>query len=600
MQIGKYQIERELGRGATSIVYAAFDAEAQRRVALKALPPTGEGAERARHPKRILREVQVAQSIGHSGVPKIFEFFTVGDTHYIAQEFCEGQTLRHALDASGPMEPERAVGIALQVLSVLEAAHARGILHRDVKPENVLLVPGGSIRLMDFGVAYDVENAPRLTRAGEVQGTPAYMSPEQAQGEPVDARSDLFSVGVLLHEMLTGRRPFQAASVLGTLYAVVYQEPKIERGLPDALRHVVCTALAKEPSGRFPSAAHMRKALEAIPQAPRPAPVRRRRFMPYAVAAPLAVAVLVLCLALLTRGGVSLLRPPVSGNRSVMALAPPPIGRSPVPASKARRRPATEPDKVARRRAYARRAPAAPTAPVITPPPAAAAALVVAAPKAPATAPGSDRPQRAPRPATRQLPVPVAGAPPATPPGPRQTARASGAPVLAPAAASAPRPAKVEPEPTQPRREVAPRIARERTVVPDTRPTQRPRAAETAPAVAVQAPSSVPAPTTAVSPTPPAQDSSPEALRRLRRAVEEKRREVARREEERRAAQQLLAKVRSQDQSTKTKDSRRVGAASSRWVWLAETREREAAQKQEKASSALAQMEQQLEASGTP
>src|SRR5262249_4528146 len=218
-RIGVYQLAQELGRGGMGEVYLAYDARLGRHVALKLLPARyTEDAERVR---RFQREARAASGLNHPNILTIFDIGQEEGRHYIATEYVEGRTLR-SLVGGAEMTLDKAIDVAMQIASALSAAHQAGIVHRDIKPENVMLRPDGYVKVLDFGLAKltESDSPPREgetgssgssvfeTRTGVILGTVAYMSPEQAHGQKVDARSDLFSLGVVLYELITGSRPF--------------------------------------------------------------------------------------------------------------------------------------------------------------------------------------------------------------------------------------------------------------------------------------------------------------------------------------------------------------------------------------------------------
>ncbi|NLB94505.1 MAG: serine/threonine protein kinase [Armatimonadetes bacterium] len=263
-RFGRYEIERELGRGASGIVYLASDKALNRQVALKVLtlPQSIQGVERTQALERFVREARAAAAISHPSVPQIYDAGSMAGKCYIAMEYCHGTNLRDMLRMQGPLAEPTALSVIRQVLDALQAAHRLGICHRDVKPDNVIVLSDGRTKLMDFGVAR-VAGDTVLTQTGVALGTPAYMSPEQVLGRNVDGRSDLFSVGVLLHEMLTGRRPFGGTTVTQITHAIVHEEPAIAPSIPPHLSAVIAKALCKDPSGRFGSAEEMASVLSA-------------------------------------------------------------------------------------------------------------------------------------------------------------------------------------------------------------------------------------------------------------------------------------------------------------------------------------------------
>ena len=244
-RIGPYEIVREIGRGGMGVVYQARDTRLGRVVALKALP-----AEVAADPalrERLRREARAAAMITHPGVATVYALEEIDGHLFIASEYVEGQSLRDVL-AGAPMAAERAIGLAIEIADALGAAHAGGVVHRDLKPENVLLTSHGRVKVVDFGIAsLEAEDGPRLTVEGAIIGTPAYMAPEQLAGGPVDSRSDIYAVGVLLGEMLAGRHPGRG------------DRPPF----PTVLDAIITRCLQPDPAARFASAADLRWALAA-------------------------------------------------------------------------------------------------------------------------------------------------------------------------------------------------------------------------------------------------------------------------------------------------------------------------------------------------
>ena len=246
-RLGKYEIVREIGRGGMGVVYLARDTMLQgREVALKTLPAEV-AADPARR-ERLKREATAAGKIAHSGVAAVHDLVEVGGHLFIVSEYVNGRSLRELL-ADGPLPVERAVALTLEIADALIAVHAAGVVHRDLKPENVLLTPQGHVKLVDFGIAQvDVQDAPRLTMHGVIIGTPIYMAPEQIQGGVIDGRTDLFTVGVLLGEMLSGRRPYPSDAW------PAFAPP---------LAEIVTRCMQRNPDSRFGSAAELRAALSA-------------------------------------------------------------------------------------------------------------------------------------------------------------------------------------------------------------------------------------------------------------------------------------------------------------------------------------------------
>ena len=296
--LSHYRIESEIGRGGMGVVYRATDTRLNRPVAIKVLAP-GAAAD-AERIKRFIQEARSASALTHPGIVTIYEVDEQEATTFIAMELVEGATLDRLL-ASGPLPVSRALDIAAQIASALEAAHARGIVHRDIKPANVVVCEDGRVKVLDFGLAKLFEPAPTAetvsalaTRQGQVLGTPAYMSPEQAEARQVDARSDIFSLGGVLYEMLAGRRAFAGDSDVGIITSILRDRPPLLRSVrPDApagLQAIVDRALAKDAAGRYASAGAMRRDLLALQSSlDRPPPSFWKR---PAVLAPLAAVLL--------------------------------------------------------------------------------------------------------------------------------------------------------------------------------------------------------------------------------------------------------------------------------------------------------------------
>lgn len=267
--IRHYRIESLLGEGGMGVVYRAHDTRLGRSLALKVLPQQFVG-DRIRL-ARFVQEAQSASALNHPHIITIYEIGDTGDSegsiHYIAMELVDGETLRERLDA-GRLDLKKSLEWIAQVAEGIGSAHAAGVIHRDLKPENIMLSSSGYAKVLDFGLAKLRESAPtndverateiRKTSPGSVMGTAAYMSPEQAAGRDVDHRSDLFSVGSILYEALTGRRPFSGGSTVDTLHNILHSEPVPVRDLipdlPFELQRIVRKCLAKDPDERYQSA----------------------------------------------------------------------------------------------------------------------------------------------------------------------------------------------------------------------------------------------------------------------------------------------------------------------------------------------------------
>jgi len=253
----KYKIEDVVGRGGMGIVYKAEDIKLKRRVALKFLPP--ELLLNAEAKERFVLEAQAAAALSHPNICTIHEIDEEEGKSFIAMEYVEGQSLKAKIER-GPLEEQEALDMAIQIAEGLDEAHKKGIIHRDIKSANVMVTEKDRVKIMDFGLA-KVTGRTLLTREGTTLGTVAYMSPEQARGEEVDHRSDIWSLGVVLYEMLSGELPFKGDREASILYSVVHEEPRplkdINRDLPPELQQIIGRALKKNLESRYGSAAEM-------------------------------------------------------------------------------------------------------------------------------------------------------------------------------------------------------------------------------------------------------------------------------------------------------------------------------------------------------
>ncbi len=275
--LGEYEIRGTLGRGAMGVVYDGWDTALARRVAIKAVPlPPADDAEAQEGHARFRREAQAAGRLAHPNIVGVFRYGESDGLAYIVMEFVEGRTLKAALEADERMAVPEALRLMQDILAGLAFSHAHGVVHRDIKPGNVILTAEGRAKIADFGIAR-IESS-NLTQVGTVMGTPAYMSPEQFMGQAVDVRSDIYSAGVLLYQLLTGDRPFQGNLTAIMHKALTTRPPKpseLSVNVPPALDGVVERAMARRPEDRFPSADAFAAALrqaEAAPGAPPDAP----------------------------------------------------------------------------------------------------------------------------------------------------------------------------------------------------------------------------------------------------------------------------------------------------------------------------------------
>ncbi len=279
-----------LGRGGMGVVYLAFDPRLKRRVALKVLAP--ELAHDRSFRERFIRESEVAASLDHPNVVPIFEAGEHDGVLYIAMRYVEGTDLGGLLEREGPLDPTRAVALITQVASALDAAHEVGLIHRDVKPGNVLVGKADHAYLTDFGLIRRMSHGTSLTRTGQFMGTIEYVAPEQIRGDAVDGRADVYSLGCLLHECLTGVSPFASDLEVTMLYAHLEEAPPrvTDRRpeLPPGIDAVVAKAMAKRAADRYPTAGALAEdAREALAPAPSwvPIPPPTRRIWPFVVAA---------------------------------------------------------------------------------------------------------------------------------------------------------------------------------------------------------------------------------------------------------------------------------------------------------------------------
>ncbi|MBI1956034.1 MAG: serine/threonine protein kinase [Acidobacteria bacterium] len=260
--VGRYQIQAELGRGAMGIVYRGFDPNIGRAVAIKTILLDTGNPEAV---QRLQREARAAGILSHPNIVTVYDAGEDNGLFYIAMELVEGETLQQVM-ASGPIPVEQAIPTMEQIGAALDYAHTRKIVHRDVKPANIM-VSEGRVKVMDFGIAKIAGVG--MTSTGEILGTPVYMSPELVKGMTVDGRSDIFSLGAMLYEMVTGAKPFWGDTLPTILYKILQEDPPapstVNRSLPPGLDDVVRKALAKEPSARYPNCAQFLADLKNYP-----------------------------------------------------------------------------------------------------------------------------------------------------------------------------------------------------------------------------------------------------------------------------------------------------------------------------------------------
>jgi serine/threonine-protein kinase len=273
-KIGRYQIEGELGKGAMGVVYKAIDPNIGRPIALKTMRVDVHGLERDELVRRFQNEARAAGVLSHPNIVTIYDAGEDNGIFYIAMEYIEGQTLSHVLHQKRSLMASEVVDIGAQICAGLQYAHSKKVVHRDIKPANIMIGPTGSVKIMDFGIA---KAGAGLTHTGEVVGTPNYMSPEQVKGRDLDGRSDLFSTGVILYEMLTGERPFTGQSVTTIIYKIVHENPipprELDVSIHPGLSMIVTKTLSKDPDDRYQEAVDLATALKSyriisVPDAP--------------------------------------------------------------------------------------------------------------------------------------------------------------------------------------------------------------------------------------------------------------------------------------------------------------------------------------------
>ncbi|HEY9855014.1 MAG TPA: protein kinase, partial [Stenomitos sp.] len=278
-QLGNYEIEHELGRGGMGVVYKATDLKLGRVVAIKELLVSNAMPEVERQDtvERFRREAMAAARMAHPNIVTVYDYGQDGDRHYMAMELLTGKSLGDYLEKKTKFTIQQVVDISVQICAALDYAHQAGVVHRDIKPDNIMLAENGKVKLTDFGVARVKSDLPSMTTTGTTLGTIAYMSPEQlTDSRLVDGRADLFSLGALIYEMLTFRTPFDAGNLGGTIINIMSSPPppprEINQDIPAKLEAVILRALKKNPEERYSRAAEMGHALQAALREPeRPA-----------------------------------------------------------------------------------------------------------------------------------------------------------------------------------------------------------------------------------------------------------------------------------------------------------------------------------------
>lgn len=384
MNYGRYQIVKEVGRGSMGVVYEAQDPTIDRVVALKVLRQDRITTES--FVKRFLKEAKVIGRLSHPSIVTIHDVGEDQGTVYIAMEFLEGTPLSDIMKDK-QLDPPLVADIGAQIAETLEYAHQRGVIHRDIKPSNIIVQPDGRIKITDFGIAHIEDPSATLqTQAGEIMGTPAYMSPEQVQGQPIDGRSDIFSLGVILYEMSTGQRPFGKGKSLATIFNEIMQltpeEPfRASPLIPHKMSDTIMKALGKEPDARFQTGREMADALHhALEEEQAPEPLVPQEAAPKRSYAKPVIGIFALSVAAAGIAYLLMGRPTANkGNLAERPVAAKPAEQRVIPASPAPpdsvKKPAPEP---------------VPPKPVATPPPTPAAPIpppshpVTKAPLAPA------------------------------------------------------------------------------------------------------------------------------------------------------------------------------------------------------------------------
>ena len=258
--LGRYKVNGVLGKGAMGLVYDGHDAQLDRRVAIKTILTRNLDEKTAKHYEmRFRREVRAVARLNHPNIVQVYDFGTEGDLAYIVMEYIQGRELKDMLDAKEPLELGKIFKLMGELLGALDFAHEAGVIHRDVKPANVMIDTQGHAKLADFGVARVTEtegDQGEATRAGAMVGTPSYMSPEQIQGQTIDRRTDVFSAGILFYQLLTGQKPFEGVG-MGLAMKIVQTDPVPPTKLvqiPPVIDAVVARALAKEADKRYQTA----------------------------------------------------------------------------------------------------------------------------------------------------------------------------------------------------------------------------------------------------------------------------------------------------------------------------------------------------------
>lgn len=269
-RIGRFYIARELGRGASGCVYLAQDPVIDRTVAIKSFNPRLPPAEKSKHQQQFINEARAAGRLSHPNIVTIYDAVNEGGSTYIVMEYLRGRELDQLLDNGHRFRPDQVAPIIWKIADALDHAHKHGVIHRDIKPSNIFMAAGDQPKLVDFGIARSPNrisdkrenpDQPYTLFCNNLLGTPNYMSPEQASGKPVDVHTDIYSLGAVMYEMLTGRKPFQTNDTEKLLHQIVHRTPQapheIDDRVPIVLSHIAMKAMSKRPEKRYQTAEQM-------------------------------------------------------------------------------------------------------------------------------------------------------------------------------------------------------------------------------------------------------------------------------------------------------------------------------------------------------
>ena len=266
---GRYQILKELGRGGMGIVFHAYDKQLKEQVAIKILSPLLSNDPDAL--ERLKREVSAARRITHSNVIRIHDISEVNGLHFISMEYFHGTNLKEHIKRNGALSPMQAFNLAAQICDGLEAAHREGVVHRDLKSQNIILDPTNRVKIIDFGLARTA-HMEGMTATGLIMGTPEYMAPEQVAGKKIDERADIYSLGIILYELFTGRVPFTGDSAIAVGFMQIKEEPvpptKVNPGVSPEIEKIICKALQKDPIYRYRTMSDLKADLQAAIMTP--------------------------------------------------------------------------------------------------------------------------------------------------------------------------------------------------------------------------------------------------------------------------------------------------------------------------------------------